>query len=154
MIFPDFLINLFQTSQLSMTMPSCDFKTLSDDQLSHMNCQVLSTRLSSSDRDANGRSVCLRVFPAYPWCASRLTQNDDRMSLQRLLVRDLLKVNYSAWVSRPAPTPKGDTIAAPGLRLEHFQRGQTKAPPSQICLQRGRHSLSVASRRKSNFREH
>jgi hypothetical protein len=37
MIFKGCLINLLQVSQLSVTMPSCDLKTLFDNQLSRMN---------------------------------------------------------------------------------------------------------------------
>jgi hypothetical protein len=57
MIFQGCSINLFQASQLSVTMSSCDLKTLFDNQLSRMNCQMFSTGLSSGDRGGNGRSV-------------------------------------------------------------------------------------------------
>jgi hypothetical protein len=74
MVFQGFLINLFQASQLSVTVSSCDLKTLFDNQLSRMSCQMLSTGLSSGDRGV-------------PSC---LTQNGDRMNVQRHLERVLL----------------------------------------------------------------
>jgi hypothetical protein len=62
MIFKGCLINLLQVSQLSVTMPSCDLKTLFDNQLSRMN---RSTELSSgghggTDRPNSLYSQCTR----------------------------------------------------------------------------------------------
>ena len=57
MIYQGFSINLFQASQMSVTMLSCYLKALFDNQLSRMNCQMFSTGLSSGDRGGTGRSV-------------------------------------------------------------------------------------------------
>jgi hypothetical protein len=57
MVFQGFLINLFQASQLSVTVSSCDLKILFDNELSRMNRQMLSTGLSSGERGSTTGNV-------------------------------------------------------------------------------------------------